>query len=424
MSRDKKIIKQNQNINNVIRYVLKLNHIKVDVELIKEVKELYYDKDTLIIESEFFVLLHSILFELFASVKKEYKLSDYDLKKIIYTLDNSLKKSINTSPHSLAINFSNSIKNVKKQILKNSSLNDDEIFNLITVETNKKVIALGKVSESYISKPYKLFMPYLEKIVLHLKKIDVFICDETLQKYLLEIKEIYKFYKFLDTFTKQNQLSQTLPQIVKNQILLNRVNLKLLDNSKILLKVLDAIVGRADEYIWHQSKNSKKIINYLKINIPNKIVGSKNFLYFIGEIDVAQMQSYNQIEKNTLLILSNEVKIVEFIKSSLEKIDEKIHFGAFTSIEQSELWLKHHAPQKIIIEYKFKDKSSNNALEVLRLLVKKYSQIYRLVRKSKVLIAISKNEMSDYSENRGNFDFRMVEKPLNKEQIIDRFLYT
>lgn len=369
-----------------------------------------------ITQDEYPEMIYSILSIHLFEMQVEHKVSH---KKIMCTLKNNQNKShIKNNRLGLISGFRKEIGYVNSTNLRPTEI----VAALISGTFDMLSIAKNNVKKfSPINS--KLYAPHFEYIIEEFTKIDCEFEDETLLKLISEHKEIIEFSEFLYKFLYNKEVFKS----IKAASLSRALGVELTNRLGKILKITYALnkyyCSKIEFYIFKRAKASVDIHRFFKKNMPKAIPSSSSFLRFKGKVTSRELRNYAPYEMQTLVVLSNELKTLEFFKDTMSEISKNWGFFCFSKNSILEAWLGSNKPTKIVIDYEFKGTNFNNGVEYLNLLYKKYPELMHEAVVNGIYFITKEQNQEELREYKDILNFAKISYPLVYKDVYEMLIY-
>jgi len=397
-----------------IKYIEELK-LSADIENLSILIDDIFGYDD-ILTNEYPEIVHSILSSYMFDIDASHAINN---KEILFTLKKLEKKVVIKENR---FNFIDDFKSKIKYVNSNE-LSLKGVLNELTNPTLDKISIAFVKAKNFPKLKIQLFAPHFDYIIDELTKIDCYFLDDELQKLLIEQKEIDIFNKWLYDFLTKNELSSLVEAVAKSNSLKVEVvkRLKLAYQRSFLLS--QHYCGQIEFYLWKRAKNSTDIAEYLKSNMQNTIASSARFLLHKKKITTKEHEVYLPLEKQNVLVLSNNLNMLNVFKDIIDPPFNKWNFFCFTKLSLLDAWIHVNIPNKIIIDYNIKSSIYDNGIEFLKLLIKDYPIFEELVSQHKVYIIANNNQLVEIHEYKSRYNFSIIGEPLTLKELTKTLLY-
>ena len=367
-------------------------------------------------ESEFAEIIYSTLSTYMFEEENNHKVNN---KKISCILKSFEKKAvIKEKRFDFIAGFEERIRYVNSHELELKEI----LLELTTSLLDKISMALSKVKK-FPKLSTKLYSPYFDFIVEEFIKIDCDFMDNNLQKLIFEQKESEQFHKWIYDFLDNSELVEKVEIVSKSQELKSAVLKRLNIAYKQNFLLSQHYCGGIEFHLFRKAKDSVEIYNYFKRNMSNTIPNSSRFLFHKEKISKKDRDSYIPFEKQKVVIMSNDLKVLEVFKEIVNVPFDNWDFLCFTKTLLLDTLIKSNIPNKLIIDYDYQTSTSGNGIEFLKAIINKNPIFKNMLVMKQIYIIANKNQFIELHQDKSEYDFSIIQKPLTMKDISTNLLY-
>lgn len=313
----------------------------------------------------------------------------------------------------------------KKELnyVNSKTLEAKEIVNsLISSSFDRLSMATSSVKK-FARKENRLYSPHFEYMIEEFKKIDCEFEDEKLLKLISEYREIEEFSKFLYSFLQNKEIYTSVKAVSLSKALGVELSNRLSKILKISYALNRHYCSNIEHHIFKRAKASCDIHRFFKKNMTNIIPTTSAFLHFKGRLSSRDLRDYAPYEKQKILVISTELKRLEFFKGTMGAAFKNWSIFCFAKSSILEAWLNSNKPSKIVIDYSFKGAGFKNGVEFLALLHKKYPELKHEAVVNGVYFITKEHENEEIKVYRERYKFENITCPIIFKDVYETLIY-